>query len=182
MRAQLLSIGVGRGLIVIAAVVGAFTIDRVTKAWALAALADGTVIPLAPGLRLELYFNPGVAFGIGADVGWPLVIGLMLIVAALGVWVTLRLIRRVSLPGTVFLAVVIGGALGNLWDRISRAQGGPLTGEVIDFLAVDWFSIFNVADIFTTCGFIAWAMTSSPMSGLRSTPASTPATAGRGTR
>ncbi|QHC68766.1 MULTISPECIES: signal peptidase II [unclassified Rathayibacter] len=163
--------GVGRIVLVAAALVGAFAIDRATKIWALDSLSDGSVIPFAPGFSLELHFNPGVAFGIGADVGAPLVIGLMLIISALCVWIALRLIRRSSLPGTVFLAVVAGGALGNLWDRISRAQNGPLTGEVIDFLAVEWFSIFNVADIFTTCGFIAWAMTSSPMSGIRATPA-----------
>jgi len=158
-----------RVAVVAAALVVAFVIDQVTKAWALRTLSDGSSIALVPSLSLELHFNPGVAFSIGADVGAPLVIALMIIIAALCGWLMLRLLRRASLPGTVFLAIVAGGALGNVWDRISRAQDGPLTGQVIDFIAVEWFSIFNMADIFTTCGFVAWAMTSSPMAGIRST-------------
>lgn len=63
------------------------------------------------------------------------------------------------MPGTIFLAIATGGAIGNIWDRIGRATEGPLTGEVVDFIAVDWFAIFNVADIFTTCGIAAWALT-----------------------
>lgn len=136
----------------------AFAVDQGTKLWALAALADGNVVPLVPTLRLELYFNPGIAFGIGADVGLPLVIGLVILVIALLVWIVVRLLRREPLPGTVFLAIAAGGALGNIWDRISRAENGPLSGHVVDFIAVDWFAIFNVADIFTTCGVALWAV------------------------
>ena len=67
--------------------------------------------------------------------------------------------RTSPIPDTIFLAIATGGAIGNIWDRISRATDGPLTGEVVDFIAVDWFAIFNVADIFTTCGIAAWALT-----------------------
>lgn len=141
------------------AAAAALALDRLSKAWALASLSDGTVIPLVPTVRLELFFNPGVAFGIGADVGAPLVVGLMILIAALFGWITVRLIRGTDLTGTIFLAIAAGGALGNLWDRISRAQNGPLTGHVVDFIAVDWFAIFNVADIFTTCGIALWALT-----------------------
>ena len=141
------------------ALVAAFVLDRLSKAWALASLSDGAVIPLVPTVRLELFFNPGVAFGIGADVGAPLVVGLIVLIAALVGWIAVRLARTADLTGTIFLAIAAGGALGNLWDRISRAENGPLTGHVVDFIAVDWFAIFNVADIFTTCGIALWALT-----------------------
>ena len=143
---------------VAAALVAAFTLDQVTKAWALSALSDGTVIPLLPTIQLELFFNPGVAFGIGGDVGAPLVVGLALVIAALFGWICVRVVRGDNLIGTVFLAIADGGAAGNLWDRISRAEDGPLTGHVVDFIAVDWFAVFNVADIFTTCGIALWAV------------------------
>jgi len=100
-----------------------------------------------------------VAFGIGADVGAPLVIGLIVVVSALVAWLCLRVIHRASLKGTVLLAVAAGGGIGNLLDRILRADHGPLTGRVVDFIAVDWFAVFNVADIFTTCGIALWALT-----------------------
>ena len=145
---------------VAAAIIAAFALDQATKAWALSALSNGSVVTLLPTIQLELYFNPGVAFGIGADVGAPLVLGLILVIAALIGWIGVRLVRGGNLTGTVFLALAAGGAMGNLWDRISRAEDGPLTGHVIDFIAVDWFAIFNVADIFTTCGIALWALTS----------------------
>ena len=81
-------------------------------------------------------------------------------IAALMGWICVRLARGDRVAGTVFLAVAAGGAAGNLWDRISRADDGPLTGHVVDFIAVDWFAVFNVADIFTTSGIALWALTS----------------------
>ena len=147
-----------------AAVVGAFALDQATKAWALSALSNGSVIELVPTIRLKLFFNPGVAFGIGADVGAPLVVGLAAVIAALLGWICVRLARGHNVTGTVFLAVAAGGATGNLWDRISRAENRPLTGHVVDFIAVDWFAVFNVADIFTTCGIALWALTSATRS------------------
>ena len=160
----------GWSAIAVAAALGAaFALDQATKAWALTALSNGKTIELVPTVRLELIFNPGVAFGIGANVGAPLVVGLMLVITALLGWVCVRLVRRDNLAGTIFLATAAGGAAGNLWDRISRAENGPLTGHVVDFIAVDWFAVFNVADIFTTCGIGAWALTS--LIRVRRTPA-----------
>jgi signal peptidase II len=144
--------------IVVFVIAAAFTVDQLTKAWALASL-DDRVVELGLGIRLELVFNPGVAFGLGGDLGTPLVIALILVSLALVGWVLTRAVQGGTMPGTIFLALAAGGAIGNVWDRISRATDGPLTGEVVDFIAVDWFAIFNVADIFTTCGIAAWALT-----------------------
>jgi signal peptidase II len=148
-----------RLLAAVLAIAAAFAIDQLTKAWALTALGGNTVIELGLGVRLELVFNPGVAFGLGGNLGPPLVIGLIVVSAALATWVLVRAARGDNTLGTTFLALAAGGAVGNVWDRISRATHGPLTGEVVDFIAVDWFAIFNVADIFTTCGIAAWALT-----------------------
>jgi len=140
-------------------IAAAFTVDQLTKAWAQTFLGDTRVVELGFGIRLELVFNPGVAFGLGGDLGPPLVIALILVSVALTTWVLSRAVRGSGIPDTIFLAIATGGAIGNIWDRISRATDGPLTGEVVDFIAVDWFAIFNVADIFTTCGIAAWALT-----------------------
>lgn len=153
-----------RGPVRVAGVLGivaaAFTVDQLTKAWALSYLGDGRIVELMLGARLELAFNPGVAFGLGGTIGTPLVLALVAIAVALAVWVIVRAVRGSGLAGTAFLAVAAGGAFGNIWDRTSRANDGPLTGEVVDFIAVDWFAIFNVADIFTTCGIAGWALMS----------------------
>ena len=49
-----------------------------------------------------------------------------------------------------------GGAISNLLDRIFRADDGVLSGEVVDFIDVTWYAVFNVADIFVVCGAIAF--------------------------
>lgn len=136
----------------------AFSVDQLTKAWALATLGDGTTVELGLGVSLRLVFNPGVAFGLGGALGLPVVVALSAVAIALAVWVVVRAVRGRSGASTALLAMAAGGALGNVWDRISRAERGPLTGEVVDFLAVDWFAIFNVADILTTCGIAGWAV------------------------
>jgi signal peptidase II len=82
-----------------------------------------------------------------------------------------RAARGAPMGGTSLLALAAGGAAGNIWDRISRAAEGPLSGEVVDFLAVDGFAIFNVADIFTTCGVAGWALLQVIRKGDAPTPA-----------
>lgn len=141
----------------VAIVVAAFAADQLTKAWALSYLGSTREIELGLGASLRLVFNPGVAFGIGADAGAPLVIGIIALTTALLVWILMRAAQGRSMIATAFLAIAAGGAVGNVWDRITRAEGAPLTGHVVDFIAVDWFAIFNVADIFTTLGLAAWA-------------------------
>jgi signal peptidase II len=158
-RASLRDGRLARGGVVLGFLLLAVALDQLSKQWAMQALADGRQIQLVPTIRLELFFNPGVAFGIGAEVGAPLVIGLIVLVGALVAWLCLRVIRRAPLTGTVMLAIAAGGGIGNLLDRILRADHGPLTGRVVDFIAVDWFAVFNIADIFTTCGIALWALT-----------------------
>lgn len=150
------------GALVVVAV--AFALDQLSKAWALSYLGTERQIELGLGATFRLVFNPGVAFGLGAELGPVLTIGIIAIVVALASWVITRAVKGSGTLATFLLAVVLGGATGNVWDRILRAENGPLSGEVVDFIAIDWFAIFNVADIFTTVGLISFAVVSA-MSG-----------------
>lgn len=136
----------------------ALAIDQLTKAWALQSLADGTIVELLPTLTLRLVFNPGAAFGFGADAGPLFAIALLGVAAALVVLLIVQVVRRAPVGQIVALSFATGGALGNLYDRIARATRGVLDGTVVDMIAIDWFAVFNVADIFITCGLAAWAL------------------------
>ncbi len=146
-------------LAVVVVVVG-FVLDQLSKRWAVDALGGGETIPLFPTARFALVYNPGVSFGMGAEVGPLLTVGIMALALGLAVWVGWQIRHRASLLQVLLLSAVLAGALGNLFDRITRAEDGPLSGHVVDFIAVEWFAVFNVADILTVCGMIAWALTS----------------------
>ena len=116
-------------------------LDQLTKWWASDALADRT-IDLVWTLRLHLVFNTGAAFSQGE--GWgPLLAVLILLVIVL-------LVRQGA--GTddpmarIAVGVIIGGAIGNLADRAFREGGGFFGGAVIDFIDLQWWPVFNVAD------------------------------------
>lgn len=135
-----------------------FAADQGAKAWALAYLADGTVIPILPTASFRLAFNPGVAFSLGADAGPVLPAGILIILIGLTGWIARSIyIRRPAIP-TLLLAVVAAGGWANMWDRISRAEDGPLSGAVVDYIAVEWFSIFNGADILAVGGILAYGL------------------------
>jgi signal peptidase II len=133
-------------------------IDRITKVWAESALGNGTRMELLGGLLpLTLAYNKGAAFGmsIGEDSRWFFI---PVTFVALGLMAVLyrQAEARDWLRHTA-LALVVSGALGNLYDRIFIAEG------VVDFFGpVDLgfynFPIFNVADIAITCGAILLAV------------------------
>lgn len=129
----------------VAAAVLAF--DQATKAWALATLQD-RVIDIAPTMQLRLTYNNGFSFGLGAEYG-PLVSVVVLVIASL---VARAALRERNTTRSLLLAAVLGGALGNIVDRVVRADAGPLSGSVVDFIAVTWYAVFNVADMFVVCG------------------------------
>ena len=144
----------GRATFVTTAVIVTLTValDQITKWWAHSTLDDGRVIEILPTLELDLVYNRGFSFGTGSDFG-PL-IG-VLVLGLIGVLV--QQIRTSEHPGRVrILAVILGGAIGNLVDRAARADDGVLSGAVIDFIDVTWYAVFNVADIFVVCGAIAF--------------------------
>lgn len=128
------------------------TVDQLTKSWALRALDEGPV-HLFWTLRLNLSFNTGAAFGLAPGLG-PLlvVVGIVLVIALLGLG------RRATATraGGVFLGLVLGGALGNLADRVFRDHGGA----VIDFVDLQWWPVFNVADAAISCGVVLLVVSS----------------------
>ena len=120
--------------------------DQLTKAWAVHALEDGP-IGIAGGVRLYLTRNKAGAFGLGgAAVPFLALIALALVVVMVATGATTR---HPVLAGA--MGLVLGGALGNLLDRLFRAPG-LLQGAVIDFVDLRVWPVFNVADAAITCG------------------------------
>jgi signal peptidase II len=133
-------------LAIAAVVVG---VDQLTKDWALGRLGDGDVIHVIWTLQFNLAFNTGMAFGRAQGLG-PL-IAVIATVVVVGLLVSLR--RSASALSTVAIGSVVGGAVGNLVDRVFRADGF-LDGSVVDFIDFQWFPIFNVADVAINVGGI----------------------------
>jgi signal peptidase II len=134
-----------------AAVVAA---DHLTKWWALRELV-GRDIDLVGSLRLHLVYNNGAAFGLGSR--------FTPVIALLAVAVTVGLLgfgrRLVGNVPRVAVACIVGGAVGNLLDRLFRSGDGFLGGAVIDFIDLQWWPVFNVADIAVTVGAVVLALT-----------------------
>jgi len=134
---------------VVAALATIVAVDQLTKAWAVSALADGPKHVIGDFLVLELARNSGSAFS--RFQGYTTVLAVLAIVIALFIARSLRQATdRATLVGFV---LVLGGALGNLGDRIARSPGF-LRGHVVDFVAVGWWPVFNVADSCITVGAI----------------------------
>lgn len=120
-------------------------IDRVTKVVCEVTLTEGSPVTVFPGFDLLLAYNTGAAFSFLSDAGgWQrwLLTGISLAVSLfVSVWL-MRLPRQQKLLGLA-LALILGGALGNLYDRL-------MTGLVVDFISVyvgDYrFATFNIAD------------------------------------
>jgi len=127
----------------------ALALDQATKSLALSNLSAVEPVPvLGDVLRLVLRFNDGAAFSLGW--GGTNVLIAMTAIAAVAVTVAIIRWRRRSPAGMAGLGLILGGALGNLGDRVFR------DGRVIDFLDMGLgtrrWPTFNVADIAITCG------------------------------
>lgn len=129
------------GIVGLAAVV--LVVDQLTKLWAQSALEVGAdPKPLVGELiQLRLIYNPGAALSIASGQTW--ILSLLSLGVVVFVVATARKIR--STVWAVALGLVLGGALGNLGDRVFR-EPGFLTGHVVDFIDYGPF-IGNVADI-----------------------------------
>src|SRR5215467_5644550 len=133
---------------------GVFVLDRLAKKWVLASLAEtNTRDVLGDFLRFSYVCNPGVAFGLfaghGVSLGW-----LSLVALAAVLWLAIRTPSR-GWPRAVALGLILGGAIGNLYDRLRW-------GSVVDFndvgIGMHRFWTFNVADSAITVGVIVWAV------------------------
>lgn len=129
-----------------------FVLDRFTKLWAERALADRPPLDVIPGLLRFVYTtNSGGAFSIGQSAPW-LFAGATLLVSVAIVVASFRLTHRWI---AVALGLVLGGALGNLADRVLRGEG--LSGRVVDFIDVRVWPVFNLADSAVVVGAILLA-------------------------
>ncbi len=121
-----------------------FVADRLTKTWAVTHLVLGASVPVLPLVDWTLVENRGAAFGMLS--GATALLILVALAAIVGFIALLR--RRPSLVVQLGVGGVLGGALGNLYDRIVQQR-------VIDFIDVRlWPYVFNVADIGITLGAI----------------------------
>jgi signal peptidase II len=139
-----------RGATILFASAGAvWLLDRLTKLWVERALAGRPPLQVIPGvLDLRFTTNSGGAFSIGQSAPWlfagaTIVVSLLIVATA---W------RHTSTLTCVALGLILGGALGNLTDRIARGPG--LTGKVVDFIDVHVWPVFNVADSAVVIGAI----------------------------
>lgn len=138
--------------------------DVITKTVALRTLEGEPPLVLIPGvLQFRLIFNSGAAFSIGTGMTF-----ILTLIAACVVVAIIRAARKLgSLPWAITLGMLLGGALGNLTDRLLRYPSGfgrstQLQGHVVDFIEVlpgnfpviDYFPIFNIADSAIVCGGI----------------------------
>lgn len=167
MRSRLAGRARGLPLAALAALV-VIGLDRATKVWAERRLVAGPCRPggrecidLFFGGQLHLIYNQGAAFSTGTSLG-----PVFAIVAAVMTVVLLRLAATTDDRVRAFLlGLIAGGAVGNLIDRIARADRGPLTGGVIDFIDFHWWPVFNLADSAVVVGviaFVLWSMRAAP--------------------
>ncbi len=130
--------------------------DQITKAIALSALNDGESIPVIDGaLHWTLQRNPGAAFGLFQRA--PVVFTVLAIIIAVVIVVTAPRVRDTL--NAVALGLVLGGALGNLGDRLFRPPG-PFRGRVIDFIDFRVWPTFNLADVAVVIGAALLAIAS----------------------
>ncbi|MES4901118.1 MULTISPECIES: signal peptidase II [unclassified Streptomyces] len=126
----------------------AYAVDLVSKVAVVAGLEGHDPVPvIGTWMELRVQRNPGAAFSLGEAT----TIVFTLIATAVVVAI-IRVSRRLtSTPWAFALGLLLGGALGNLTDRLFRSPGG-LEGAVVDFIAVRDFSVMNLADWAITCG------------------------------
>lgn len=142
----------------IAAVV--FVVDLLSKNWVVANLTEGETVPVL-GEFLQWHFvrNPGAAFSFATGMTWVFTL-LATVVVGVIVW---QIRRLRSAPWAVFLGLLLGGVLGNLFDRLTRAPGFP-EGHVIDFILTPWMwlgfrpAIYNVADMAIVVGMVVFVI------------------------
>jgi signal peptidase II len=123
--------------------------DRWLQGIMVARLTPGVPVHVLPGVNLALVENSGAAFGLfqGGD-AWLAVVGVLVVAAGMA-W----LIQHPEAPVgvTVGLGLLLGGAVGNLWDRW-------ISGRVVDYVAVGPWPVFNLADSAIVVGVVLLAI------------------------
>jgi len=134
--------------LLLAVAAGVYVADAVSKIAIVAALPPPDKVRLLDGLlTLQVLRNSGAAFCIGTSMT------IVFTLIAVGViFFILRTSRRLrSLPWAVTLGLLLGGATGNLTDRLLRSPG-LFRGDVVDWIQLPHWPVFNVADSAIVCG------------------------------
>ncbi len=142
-RSDLIGIGIVAAIVVV---------DQLTKHWALASF-EWSPRHVIWTLQFVVAHNTGAAFSLFSGRGVGPAIALLAVVVVVIVVRTLRFVR--GWPAVIGSGLVIGGALGNLADRLFRSHGaGFMQGAVVDWIDFGWWPVFNVADMAITTGAI----------------------------
>ncbi len=116
--------------------------DRITKLWAERSLAGRPPVTVIPSvLQLNYTTNSGGAFGLGQSAPWVFAAATILVAAA----IVASSFRLRNGHASVALGLILGGAIGNLTDRVARGDG-LLSGRVVDFIDFRVWPVFNLAD------------------------------------
>lgn len=129
--------------------------DQLTKHWALNRLSGDRTIDLVGSLRFNLAFNRGMAFSQATGAG-PVIGALGLVIVIV---IVLWLRRSATGVAAVAAGMIVGGAIGNLIDRLFRGEAW-LRGAVVDFIDLQWFPIFNIADSAISIGAVLMILAS----------------------
>lgn len=137
-----------------AVIISIVLVDQLTKAWAVNRLTrescsvPDACIEIIGSLRFRLSFNPGAAFS--SFTGGGPVLGV--IAFLMTVYLVYLSVTSADAVLRWLFPIVGGGAVGNLWDRVFRADDGFLSGKVVDFIDLQFWPIFNVADMAIVVG------------------------------
>ena len=143
--------------IALAILAGSVALDQITKAIVVSRMELYEEVPFLPGfIRFYRTENTGAAFSLLKDNPWILMVFTVIAMGIVG-FMLVKFFKRHPLL-TVSLCMILGGGISNLIDRI-------IAGKVVDFIDFDFlffgffdFAVFNVADIFVTCGALCLAV------------------------
>jgi len=137
----------------------ALVLDQVTKAAALAALTQGEPIAVLPGFNLTLGFNTGASFGLLSGVMRETPLAMVTLTGALTLVLAVLALRARNPWEAAGFALVIGGSLGNIVDRLRQ---GAVT-DFLDFFWWDWhWPTFNMADVEISLGAVSILISALP--------------------
>ena len=133
----------------------AVVLDQVVKELSTKGLTEGEPVRILGGLiYLSLLRNSGAAFSLGSGYTWVFPLVTIVVIG----WIGFLARKLRSLPWAIALGLVLGGALGNLGDRLFRAPG-PFHGHVVDMISLfgpyaEHFAVFNIADSCLSVGVV----------------------------
>lgn len=130
------------------------TVDQIVKQLMLNWLEIGEPVSvIGDWFRFYLLFNPGAAFSMGENSTWLFTCIQLAFVIGISIYAP-RITHRLVGVG---LAMVAGGALGNLLDRLFR-DPAFFVGHVVDYISIGNFAVFNIADAAISCGVVVFVI------------------------